>query len=104
MRDACKCTNITLCKMLTPCLAPLTCVADNSRHFHAIPPRTLPHHVPVEGVQDTLVRELQRVVKHALPRKTLYLDRVSFLDRLRVLLTRLRVDYSRMSLYCTITS
>ena len=40
-------------------------VGDDARHLHRVPPRALPHDVAVEGVEDALVRELQRVVEHA---------------------------------------
>mmetsp|Transcript_126764 Transcript_126764/g.370517 ORF Transcript_126764/g.370517 Transcript_126764/m.370517 type:complete len:251 (+) Transcript_126764:989-1741(+) len=38
-------------------------VGHDARHLHGVPPRTLAHDVPVEGVEDALVRQLQRVVE-----------------------------------------
>ena len=37
------------------------CVRHHARHLHRVPARTLAHDVPVEGVEDALVRQLERV-------------------------------------------
>jgi hypothetical protein len=42
-------------------------VGHHCRHLHRVPPRSLPHHVPVETVQDDLVRQLHRFVQDHQP-------------------------------------
>jgi len=51
-------------------------------HFHRIPSGSFTHHITIKGVQDTLVRQLQRVIKHHSLLGIIYLTIIGSLNKL----------------------
>mmetsp|Transcript_45059 Transcript_45059/g.73440 ORF Transcript_45059/g.73440 Transcript_45059/m.73440 type:complete len:1173 (-) Transcript_45059:33-3551(-) len=76
-------------------------VRDHAAHLHAVPPAALPHHVPVERVQDALVRQLQRLVQHraalALPQRVLTLALLGLVELPDPLLREALVDVAAVA-------